>query len=108
MMKNKLELTITEIDDMYQAMSAQELWQRGKDVEPLQIIHTSNEETDFEKSASIDKAYLPMVDTELLQLGEDVESVYKEDINVALDEINAINQEIKEPSQDDSSTDKNN
>ncbi len=34
------------------------------------------------------------------------EAGYEEYINAALDEINAINQEIKELSQDDSSTDK--
>lgn len=36
-MENKSELTITEIDNLYQSMSAAELWQRSKDVEPLQV-----------------------------------------------------------------------
>ncbi len=42
------------------------------------------------------------------RIWEGDEAGYEEYINAALDEINAINQAIKELSQDDSSTDKNN
>lgn len=75
-MENKSELTITEIDDIYQSMSATELWQRGKGVEPLQVIYILNEEEDFETNTSTDRKYPPINEAELLQLGEDVAPIY--------------------------------
>jgi hypothetical protein len=73
-MENKSELTIAEIDDIYQSMSAAELWQRGKGVAPLQVKYIElDEESDFIQLPS--KTY-SVAEKEPPQLAEGIKPVY--------------------------------
>ena len=76
LIETKSQLTTIEIDNIYQSMSAHELWQLGSDTEPIELHDTQE---GIEKSEQI----YPIMDATDLNF-EDVEKILFDPLRATL------------------------